>query len=384
MGRIVLQLSVPIKLETTDEQKTVLLTTMKHYNAACNFLVEKAFELKLPANKYELQKMFYQTLRKEFNLSAQFAIRVMSKVVEAYERDRRIKPTFKEYGAIQYDQRNMSWKCMEEVSMITLQGRMKLRTNIGEYQRKMVAAGRVKGQTDLVCRRGVFYLIVVVDAPAEPEYDPKGVLGVDLGIENIATDSDGQLFSGDKVERVRKRYNILRASLQKRTTRSAKRKLKRMSGRERRFKRDVNHRISKAIVSKAKGTLRAIALENLRGIRSKATVRQQQRDRHSKWSFGQLRAFVEYKATCEGVPVRIVNPRNTSRECPRCHFIDKRNRPNRDLFRCIQCGYEAMADYVAATNIAARAQVKEPIVAPLFFGSYKPTPFTGGCLTLGR
>lgn len=88
---------------------------------------------------------------------------------------------------------------------------------------------------------------------------------------------------------------------------------------------------------------------------------------------------MEYKAKREGVPIRIVDPRNTSSECPRCHNIDERNRPTRDHFKCTEYEYEAMADYVAATNIAARAAlVNRPIVAPLFFGSYKITCFGGG------
>lgn len=364
---------MPVKLETDDDEKALLLATMKRYNDAANFLAEQAFRLKM-ANKIELQKRFYRQLREQFNLSAQFAVRVISKVVEAYKRDKRIKPTFRELGAIQYDQRNLSWKGLDRVSLITLQGRLKLQTRIGEYQ--MSRADRIRGQADLIYKNGVFYLITVVDAPEESEFDPVGALGVDLGIENIATDSDGQVFSGENVERVRKHYNKLRAELQraKNTSkhRSAQRKLKKISGREKRFKRDVNHVISKAIVSKAKGTTRVIALEDLSGIRTRATVRRKQRDRHSKWSFGQLRQFVEYKAKREGVPVRIVDPRNTSRECPKCHNIDARNRPTRDHFKCTECGYEAMADYVAACNIAARASVKEPIVAPLFSAVTSP------------
>ncbi len=144
-----------------------------------------------------------------------------------------------------------------------------------------------------------------------------------------------------------------------------------MSGRELRFKRDINHQISKAIVSKAKGTTRAIALEDLSGIRrSRETVRQSrnERDRHSKWSFGQLRSFIEYKAKKEGIPLKMVNPYNTSRECPRCHCIDARNRKTRSQFKCRECGFEAMADYVAACNIAAkaRAAVNQPMAVPVF------------------
>ncbi len=367
--------ALPVRLETTDGEKMLLLATMKRYNEAADFLAEQAFKLKM-ANKIELQKLFYRQLREQFSLSAQFAIRVISKVVEAYKRDKSVKPAFRELGAIQYDQRNMSWKGLDKVSLTTLQGRLKLRTRIGEYQKSR--ADRIRGQADLIYRNGVFYLIAVVDVPDEKrcEYEPVGMLGVDLGIENIATDSDGEVFSGEKVEYVRKRYNGLRAGLQKaRATsqhRAAQRKLKRMSGKERRFKRDVNHVISKVIVSKAKGTTRAIVLEDLKGIRSRVIVRLEQRDRHSKWAFGQLRQFLEYKAKREGVPLLLIDPRNTSRECPECHVIDKRNRPTRKDFECVSCGYKETADYVAARNIAARAPVNEPIVAPTLTGSYKP------------
>jgi len=82
---------------------------MKQYNLAANYVAEQAFKLKL-ANKYELQKILYQDIREKFNLSAQFAIRVISKVVEAYKKDKTIKPVLRELGAIQYDQRNLSWK----------------------------------------------------------------------------------------------------------------------------------------------------------------------------------------------------------------------------------------------------------------------------------
>jgi putative transposase len=363
--------SLAIRLETSQEDKARLLETMRRYNEAANFVADKAYALKL-TNKYKLHKEVYREIRERFSLSSQFAVRIIGKVVEAYKRDKTVKPTFRELGAIQYDQRN-SKVGIDRVSLITLQGgRIKLRTRVGEYQRARF--DRVRGQSDLIYRNndGVFYLVVVVDVPEESEFDFSDTLalGIDLGIENIATDSDGHVFESKKIEQARNRYNRQRSSLQKRGTRSAKRKLKKMSGRERRFKRDVNHQISKAIVSKAKGTTRAIAMEDLKHIRSRVTVqkKRQKRDRHSKWAFGQLRQFVTYKARREGVPLRIVDSSNTSRQCPKCHYIDARNRKTRSLFRCLQCGYEAMADYVAATNIAAkgRAAVNQPIVAPLF------------------
>ena len=160
--------------------------------------------------------------------------------------------------------------------------------------------------------------------------------------------------------------------MQKVGTKSAKRKLKKISGRERRFKKDTNHVISKAIVSKAKGTARTIGMEDLKYIRSRVTVRHSQRDRHSKWSFGELRNFIEYKAKKEGVPLKIVESKNTSRQCPKCQHIDQRNRKSRNEFECLQCGFKGMADYVGALNIKNRVPVNEPMVAPLFSAVTSP------------
>ncbi|MGB8935778.1 MAG: transposase [Candidatus Nitrosopolaris sp.] len=161
--------------------------------------------------------------------------------------------------AIQYDQRN-SRISIDRVSIMTLQGRLVLTTRIGDYQRERFDMGIIKGQSDLIYRQGVFYLVVAQDVPEKSEYDPVDVLGIDLGIENISVDSDSQVFESKKTEHVRKRYSRLRSILQHIGTRSAKRKLKKLSGRERRFKKDVNHVISKAIISKAKSTARAIGI----------------------------------------------------------------------------------------------------------------------------
>ncbi|MGC2426205.1 MAG: hypothetical protein WA421_04155 [Nitrososphaeraceae archaeon] len=173
---------------------------MRKYNEACNFVAEKAFSLKL-ANKYKLHKEVYREIREKFNQSSQFAVRIIGKVVEVCKRDKTTRPKFRELGAIQYDQRN-SRIGIDRISIMTLQGRIKLATRIGEYQKARF--DRVKWQSDLIYHNQVFYLIVVVDAPEKSEYDPVGALGVDLGIENIAVDSDRQVFESKKVEKVRK------------------------------------------------------------------------------------------------------------------------------------------------------------------------------------
>jgi IS605 OrfB family transposase len=154
----------------------------------------------------------------------------------------------------------------------------------------------------------------------------------------------------------------VKAELQGRGTKSAKRKLRKVSGGESRFKRYVNHCISKDLVKVAKDTKRMLALEDLRGIRSRVTVRSGQRDRLGKWAFGQLRAFVEYKAKLAGVPVLVIDPRDTSRRCSECGHTEKRNRVSQSEFRCSACGHAENADLNAAKNIKRRAEVNQHIM----------------------
>jgi IS605 OrfB family transposase len=136
-----------------------------------------------------------------------------------------------------------------------------------------------------------------------------------------------------------------------------KRKLKALSGKERRFKANENHRISKRIVEKATDTRRGIGLEDLTWIRERTRFRKTQRDKMSKWSFAELRGFIEYKAKIAGIPVIPVDPRNTSKTCPKCGHIEEGNRFTRGLFLCRSCGHFDHADVVGATNIACAAKV---------------------------
>jgi IS605 OrfB family transposase len=231
---------------------------------------------------------------------------------------------------------------------------------------------RIKGQSDLLYRDGTFYLAVTLDAPEPAPDDAGDFLGIDLGIVNLATDSDGETYSGEAVELKRRVYAHRRRNLQRKGTLSARRKLKQLRGRQARYQRDTNHIISKQVVQKTKGTRRGIALENLGGIRERVSVKSKQRARHANWSFFQLRSFIAYKAKLAGVRVVLVDPRNSSRECDLCGTIAKANRPNQATFSCTNplCKHAALADYNAARVLRkrARAAVRQPngghLVAP--------------------
>ena len=344
---------VKIKLSPSKEQYLILLKTLEAFNAACNYIAETAFSRKT-ANKYALQKLLYYDVKERFGLSAQLVIRAISKVSEAYKRDKKIQPSFKPHGAIIYDPRIMSFRGIEAVSLSTVEGRQLIPMLIRDYFNPRM--NRVKGQADLVLIDGMFYLFATCDLPEDTPINPEGFIGVDMGIVNIATLSTGEQFSGDQIEETRQRYSTLRASLQRKDTKSAKRHLKKARKKEARFRRDLNHRISKKIVEMAKGTLSGIALENLKGIRERAkTVRRSQRSKHSGWSFHQLAAFIGYKARLAGIPVVMIDPRNTSRECSECGHIEKANRKSQAEFVCKNCGYIENADFNAAKVIASRA-----------------------------
>jgi IS605 OrfB family transposase len=150
-----------VKLDPTPEQHKMLCETMKRFNEACNHIAKTVFALH-SANKVEIHKTVYYPVREHFGLSAQLTVRAISKVCEAYKRDKSIKPKFRLDGSIVYDQRILSWKGLEMVSLITLQGRQFIPVRFGEYQKARM--DRIRGQADLILVKGVFYLCVVVDA----------------------------------------------------------------------------------------------------------------------------------------------------------------------------------------------------------------------------
>ena len=108
---------------------------------------------------------------------------------------------------------------------------------------------------------------------------------------------------------------------------------------------------SKKIVSLAKCTGRAIAIEELTGIRNRIKARKRERATQQSWSFAQLGGFISYKAEMAGVPVIEVDPYFTSQRCSECGYTNKKNRKTRDDFCCGQCGHTSHADENGAQNI---------------------------------
>lgn len=336
------------KLAPTVEQRAELDATLVAFANACNFIADVA-RREHTTNKVKIQHACYTDVRAQFGLSANLAIRAIARVCAALKVKTKAHSTF-EPTSIDYDQRIFSFREWDwTFSLTLLHARARLETVLGDYQK-----GRLKGKeptsATLVKRRdGTFFLHVQLKAPAPVPLTPTGTLGVDLGRRRVAVDSDAQPYEATDVNRVRTHYPKVRRSLQAKGTKEAKRLLKRLSGREQRHMRAINHAISKQLVEKAQTTQRQIALEDLTGIRERTKVRKKHRYHQQSWAFFQLRQFVAYKTHAAGVPLVLVDPAYTSQTCHLCHHRGHRSGLK---FSCTRCNVVIDADWNAAMNIA--------------------------------
>jgi IS605 OrfB family transposase len=358
-----MRLTIQLKLLPTPEQADLLGRTILTANAACDYISQVAWDART-FGQFPIHRLTYGAVRETFGLAAQLTVRCIAKVADAYKLDRKARRTFTPLGAVPYDQRILAYtKENTAVSIWTLDGRQEIPFVCGERQRALLAYRR--GETDLAFVRGAWYLFATAEIETPEPLDVDDVLGVDLGVTNIAVDSDGEVHSGRAIANVRYRHRRLRNKLQKLGTKHSRRRLRELSGQEKRFANHVNHCLSKRIVVKAERTKRAIAVEELTHIRSRIRARRSQRATLHSWAFAQLQAFLAYKALRSGVPVHRVDPRNTSRSCPKCGHCAKANRKTQASFVCLSCGFAGLADRIAAENIRVlgRAAVNRRVPA---------------------
>ncbi|MDQ0600758.1 putative transposase [Streptomyces canus] len=374
---MIVKLVLQVKLVPDAIQAPKLKRTLPTVNEAANRVSTTGFQrFGLKASVRELRKLCYGDL-KAWGFGAQAAQHIIKRVADAYttlranlragnfgpEGSKRrgraeSKPVvFRPYAAHTYDDRCLSWNYdAQTVSIWTLDGRVKnIRFTCSPEALKALPEHR-QGESDLVFRDGKWFLIATIDIPEPEAFNPKDFVGVDRGIVNLATTSDGDNHQGRRLGRYRRWQARKRAEIQAKQTRSAKQLLKKRAKKESRHATHVNHKVAKTVVAVAQRTERGIALEELQGIRERVTVSRDQRARLSSWPFHQLGAFIAYKAKRAGVPYIEVDPAYTSQRCPRCGHTERANRPTRDTFRCRRCGLAGPADHVAGVNVRDRAR----------------------------
>ena len=328
---------------------------------ACERISQVAFETGT-FRRYDLHHACYYNIKAETNLHANHVVRAIAKVADAYKRDRHTLRTFRPLGAIELDARLLSWEVEAQICDIaTVQGRVKL-PFLCSAEQKALLQGK-KGQTDLLLRDGAFYLSCVVTVAEAQPFAPTGVLGIDLGIVNVATDSEGNRYTGEPVQKVRRKYRCLRQLLQPRKTRSARKHLQKARRKESRFVKNENHRISKELVQRALDRQKALAVEVLTGIRNRVNgLNRVVRTELNHWAFLQLKHFLHYKAKRAGVTVIEVDPRYSSQTCSRCGHCERANRKSQECFCCLCCGLKLNADVNAALNLKARGELSDALM----------------------
>ena len=359
-----------MKLVVTPDQSDALKRTMIAANAVCDSLSAWVWDNQV-FGQFPLHKGQYAAQRASSGLTAQVIVRCIGKVADSYKLDKRTQRTFQPTGAIAFDDRILKWYVDKgQVSIWSVDGRIKLPFVCGAYQRGLLAFRQ--GEADLAFVNGNFYLMATISIPDPLLVETNGVLGIDLGIVELATDSEGHSYSGAAVKALRRSTRAHRGGLQKCGTKRARRTLKKMRLKASRFSKHINHVISKQLVQSALFSRKALALENLKNIRERANgFNREMRWQMGNWAFDQLKGFIAYKAKKAGVAVYFVDPRNTSRTCSECGHCNKANRKSQSQFLCLQCGFQTNADMNASVNISrkgleARANVRTPKVATVF------------------
>jgi IS605 OrfB family transposase len=338
--------TVSCKLDAAPDQAEALRITLQSFACACNDVLKVSKE-NHTTNKVKLQHLCYHAIREKHGLSANLAIRAIARVAESSKKKlrkvREFKPT-----SVSYDQRIFSYiPGREMVSLSTVKGRIKVPLILGNYQRHLLE-GQKPTSAMVVYRRNTrqkgFYISIVLGVPVPTPNGAKPI-GIDLGINNLAVTSNGLRFSGKEAMHIRRHFADLRASLQAKGTKGAIKLLQRLSGKESRIIRHINHVISRRIVDSASPE-NILVIEDLKHIRERTKVRKAQRYIHESWPFAQLQNFIEYKGLAKGIGSLYRNPAYSSQDCSRC---GSRGRRDGHLFSC-SCGYRNNADFNASYN----------------------------------
>jgi putative transposase len=327
---------------------------VKTFNQICQHIIDYGWEQKT-WNKNKLHYGTYKILREKYpkfsSAMLQTARDQASEILKRTLKSKKklSKPIKQEFSGIRYDKRCLSIMFDKNIiSINTTFGRIKFPFKLAKYYEQY--KDWIYTNAQLIRQKDKNYYINIQMYQELPKKKEEiKVLGIDLGIKKVAVTSDNIFYNSKHLKNIKGKYQRLKRHLQSKGTKSAKRRLKKLSGKENRFVRDVNHCISKKIVN-TNNTV--FALENLKNIRKNTrTYNKKLNKMIGNWSFGQLQSFIKYKAERQGKSIIYIKPNYTSQQCSKCGCIEKKNR-NGNVFKCVECGFQVDADLNASKNIA--------------------------------
>ena len=340
--------TVVIKLNFSESQSQAFRELQEKFSAACNYIGQIAFENQ-ERNRVKLHHLAYYLVREKFpELGAQMACNAIAKVSQALRVLKKPKEIlFRKGCSVHFDKRTYSLKG-ETLSLFTLQKRACLQLKISLFHKKFLSQGIMK-EAELVQKGKQWFFHLVLDLPDVPQVFSNQKIGVDFGENVLAALSTGKLFGGGALRAKRDQFLAHRQRLQSKGTQAAKQRLRKISGREERAVRYVNHCVAKQIVFEAQRTgCGAMILEDLKNIRERIKAKKRERSRLHRWAFDQLRMFVEYKSASCGIKVLYVSPAYTSKVCSHCLCLGSRFKHR---FYCPNCGSLQHSDLNASRNL---------------------------------
>ena len=370
--------TVPIKLILTKKETDRLMSLRQEYARACNMIVPEVITSRC-WNRVALHKSVYSTLRSTTKLGSQMVCNAIFSVCKAYQAQKELgriqidKPVPKiafNQASVHFDKRTYTLTKSGQVSLYTLDGRIKASLTLGAHQRRWLEKG-VPKEAELIFRKGNWYFNLVLEVPDVLKKETGIIIGIDVGENNIAATSTGKIYGGKQLREDRDRYLAQRRRLQSNGTQSAKQRLCKVSGREARHVEHINHQISKSIIQEAENVgASVIALEDLTHIRDNIRGGRRVKSRLHRWPFRQLQNFIAYKAEASGISVCFVHPAYTSVTCADCLSMGERKKHQ---FKCSNCGLLAHADCNSSRNLArivgsadpTRARVNWPNVGAI-------------------
>ena len=241
----------------------------------------------------------------------------------------------------------------------------------GEMQKQLLKDalnGKYKiGAFQLVRKDSWFYFVIPIKKEVEIKQSYDGVVGVDLGLRNNAVIT--LLHKNRKITNVefvkyRKLMHKIRMlwhridelkSMLPEGQRTSKR-IQRLWKRIRRINNWIAHNVSKRIVEVAKENNAMIAMENLKRLYPVKGNSRKLNRRISNWVRGKIVKCTIYKARWEGIKVKLVSAKNTSKKCHLCGSQGLRTGAN---FFCVHCKHSYNADFNASVNIGIRATLPD-------------------------
>ena len=364
--------SITVFPELTDNEVSAVVETRKQYARAFNMSAECLINNSSTSKRF-LHRMQYERIKEAcpslptglIQCARDVAVEAVrnwnGKRTELRQKhpkkaERMRRPSMKEKCTMRYDVRTVTLRG-SQLTFSTCEKRIKTIITIPGFftaRYPETDGWKLKGANIGMDRKRRVFVNLIYECPdpvIEENNDGK-IVGLDRGVYNIVTTSEGVHYGAKDARRVKRKYSHVRSVLQEKGTRSAKRRLKAISGCEKRFVHDQNHCISRKLAN-TDGAVSVYVLEDLSSmnmLRLKGKSSKTMRKWLSNWSYSDLEAKLSYKCQKNGIRVELVDARYTSQKCSVCKTIDKASRKG-NRYVCRHCGSIMHADVNAAINI---------------------------------